>query len=252
MAYWEEHMKKKMMSGLATLAFVAPAVLAAQADTRPTVAVMSFNNNVLGANAADYAPLGTGVSDLMITELVRNPGIRVVERAQLDALMKEQDLGASGRVDAATAARLGRLLGAKHMIMGDITTDMDPRTRAPNTVTVHVRAVDTETSQIISLGDRMRGRPDDLMSLLLQATERAAAALRLPAIPAGPSRDAANAATEKGKKVPFQTVLLYSRALNAADNGNKAEAISLYKQALEKYPDHEQSKAALAKLESAR
>lgn len=242
---------KRMSMGLvaAGLALAAVPVSAqAQADTRPTVAVLPFGNNVLGANAADYAALGTGVADLLTTEVARNPGVRIVERGQLDALMREQDLGASGRVDANTAARLGRLLGAKHMLMGDITTDMDPRTRAPRTITVHVRAVDTETSQIISLGDRMRGSPDDLMSLLVQAVERAAASLQLPAIPAGPAREAANRGAEQSKKAPFQTVLLYSRALEAEDKGNKEEAVQLFRQALDKFPEHEPSKKALTRL----
>jgi TolB-like protein len=244
---------KKLTSVLCLVAAavaVAPSGARAQRDTLPTLAVMPFDNNFLGANAADYAALGGGVADLMRGTLLRNPGLRVIERTQLDALMKEQDLGASGRVDAATAARLGRILGAKHMIMGDITTDMDPRTRMPNTVTVHVRAVNVETSEIISLGDRIRGRPDQLMELLEQATERASANLRLPSIPAGPAREAANTARRTNEKVPFQTVLLYSRALEAEDKGNRSEAINLYTQAQEKFPDHEPSKQALRRLQS--
>lgn len=242
----------KKMTSVFTLAAamiaVVPVMAQAQRDTLPTVAVMPFDNNVLGSNAADYAALGGGVADLMRGALLRNPGLRVVERANLAAVMAEQDLGASGRVDAATAARIGRLLGARHMIMGDITTDMDPRTRMPRTITVHVRAVDVETSEIISLGDRARGNPDQLMELLEQATERASANLRLPAIPAGPAREAANRAKSTNSKVPFQTVLLYSRALEAEDRGNKAEALQLYTQAQEKFPDHEPSKLAISRL----
>jgi TolB-like protein len=237
------------MFALAAVVLMAPMVVHAQADTRPSLAVLPFNNNVLGAGAADYAALGKGVADMMTTELLRNAGLRVVERERIAEIMREQDMGASGRVDQATAARLGRLVGARHMLYGDITTDLDPSTRRPINVTIAVRAFNVETGVLENVGDRVRGKPDDIMGLIIQATERAAQALKLPAIPAGASRDAANAAQEKAKKVPFQNVVLYSRALEAQDKGDKAGAVQLLKQAVERFPGDEKSAELKRKLE---
>ncbi len=242
---------KRTLLALSTAVLALPLVqqLSAQGDTRPTVAVLSFNTNIFGAGASDFGALGTGVADLMTTELLRNGQIRVVERERIDALLKEQDLGSTGRVDQATAVRMGKLLGARHMILGDVTTTgIDPKTRQPTEVTIAIRTVNSETSELQNLGDRLRGKPDDIGALILQATERAARDLRLPAIPAGPARDAANEAAAVAKKAPFQTVMLYSRALEAQNNGKRDEAVTLYKQALDKFPEHEPSKAALKKL----
>jgi TolB-like protein len=242
-------MKRALIAlAVATLATPMTMDLQAQSDTRPTVAVLSFNTNVLGAGAADYASLGKGVADMMITELVRNGNIRVVERERIDAILKEQELGSNGRMDQQTAVRIGKLLGARYMILGDVTSDLDPRTRQPNTVTIAVRSVNSETSELTNLGDRLRGKPDDLMSLIQQATESASRNLNLPPLPAGPARDAAETAKATAKKAPFQTVMLYSRALEAQDKGNQQEAVALYRQALDKFPEHEPSKAALKKL----
>ncbi len=242
---------KRMLFALLAAALAAPMAtdLHAQADTRPTVAILPFNVNMAGPGGSDYAALGLGVADLLTTELVNAANVRVVERERLTALLKEQDLGATGRMDQETAVRVGKLLGARYMIRGDVTSlDLDPRTRQPRTVSVAIQTIDSETSEIKNLGDRLRGSPDEIMSLIVQATERAARDLKLPPIPAGPARDAAETAKAKTGKPPFQTVMLYSRALEAQDSGNTQEAVALYRQALDKFPEHEPSKAALKKL----
>lgn len=45
----------------------------------------------------------------------------MIERTQLNGLLDEQDLGASGRVSAATASKIGELLGAQLIFTGSIT-----------------------------------------------------------------------------------------------------------------------------------
>ena len=46
----------------------------------------------------------------------------VVERNQLDAVIYEQDLGASGRIAEDTAAPIGELQGAEYIVMGTVTS----------------------------------------------------------------------------------------------------------------------------------
>ena len=106
---------------LALLLLATP--LVAQDDTRPTVAVLPFVNSAIGAANAELAPLSKGIADLLITDLGMNPGIRVVERENIQQLLDEQRLAQDGRVDDATAARIGKLLGAKHMVTGSFITD---------------------------------------------------------------------------------------------------------------------------------
>ncbi|MDQ8159038.1 MAG: CsgG/HfaB family protein, partial [Gemmatimonadota bacterium] len=98
---------------LATALATSAATAAAQTapSSRPTVAVLYFTNGAI-SNNADYAPLSKGLAEMMITELSANTNIRVVERDRLQALLEEQNLGASGRVEKETAAKLGKTLGA--------------------------------------------------------------------------------------------------------------------------------------------
>lgn len=67
--------------------------------------------------------LGYGLADILITDLARASRLRVVDRLRVDALMRELALAESGRVDSATAPRAGRLLGARRLVLGSLTTD---------------------------------------------------------------------------------------------------------------------------------
>ena len=51
---------------------------------------------------------------------IDNPFIKVVDRENMDQVIEEQTLGLSGVVDEATAAQVGKILGAKGMITGEI------------------------------------------------------------------------------------------------------------------------------------
>lgn len=96
----------------------------------PTVAVMPFDDAVIGSdcgwtwNARRWSP-GAGVADLITTELAceadRQRTFRVVERERLFEVLAEQDLGTGGRLDTATAASIGRILGADLLLMGGVT-----------------------------------------------------------------------------------------------------------------------------------
>jgi curli biogenesis system outer membrane secretion channel CsgG len=98
---------------------VIPAMAAAQPDAKVRVAVLSFENESTWSYWGDN--LGAVAADELVTQLFQTGSFAMIERAQLDALLAEQDLGASGAVDASTAARIGQLLGAQLVLTGSIT-----------------------------------------------------------------------------------------------------------------------------------
>lgn len=51
------------------------------------------------------------------------------------------------------------------------------------------------------------------------------------------------------KKANFQAVMLYSRALAEEDKGNRAAAVELYRKSLAAFPDYDNARARLTKLE---
>jgi TolB-like protein len=214
--------------------------LAAQDDTRPTVAVLPFVNSAIGQANAELAPLSKGIADLLITDLGMNSGIRVVERENIQRLLDEQRLAQDGRVDDATAARIGKLLGAKHMVTGSFITDRTGQ------MVITLKAIDSETGRI-SWTFKDQGKTDDFLTLVSKVATAANAGLKLPALT--PQAKAASAErTAEQKKIPFQAVMLYSRALSAQDAGQKEEAISLFSQTIERFPDFEDARKARAKL----
>ena len=91
-------------------AFVGLALVAgtAAAQSKPTIAVLPFTNSAIGASNAELAPLSKGLADLVTSALAANPGIRVVERDRIAAVLEEQKLSSGGAVDAATAVKVGK------------------------------------------------------------------------------------------------------------------------------------------------
>ena len=88
----------------------------AMANGRPVVAVLEFKNET----SAPWWQNGVGreLSDMLSNELLGTGAFKVVERKKLDAVLTEQDLGASGRVAKGSAAKMGKVTGAQYLITG--------------------------------------------------------------------------------------------------------------------------------------
>lgn len=141
----------------AVMTLAAAAVPAAAQDARPRVAVVNFANNSTWAYWGDN--LGRAAADELTTQLVQSGRFTVIERAQLDTILAEQHLGGSGAVTPATAAKIGKLLGAQFILTGSITQFSIERTTIGlrgigGTVSnaeskVDARLIDTETGEIL-------------------------------------------------------------------------------------------------------
>jgi curli biogenesis system outer membrane secretion channel CsgG len=143
---------------LATL--LAPSPAEAQ-EARPRVAVLEFQNNSTwgywGRN------LGQAATDELATQLVRSGAFTVVERQQIDAILREQHFGLSGAVNANTAAEIGKILGVQAVLLGSITQfSIDRRTAGVGALRVtyteaetkmDVRLVNTTTAEIMAVAE---------------------------------------------------------------------------------------------------
>ncbi|MEM7587512.1 MAG: CsgG/HfaB family protein [Acidobacteriota bacterium] len=85
-------------------------------DERPTVAVMDFKVKV-----DVTGDVGGGMASMLSNALLNSGCFNVVERARLDDVMNEQAFGMSGAVTEGSAADVGRILGARYHVMGEIT-----------------------------------------------------------------------------------------------------------------------------------
>jgi curli biogenesis system outer membrane secretion channel CsgG len=95
------------------------------AQEKRRVAVLDFGyGTVLTSVQAIFGSnqdVGKGISDLLINELVNDGRYRVIERSAIDKILKEQNFSNSDRVNTATAAKIGSLLGVDTIIIGDVT-----------------------------------------------------------------------------------------------------------------------------------
>lgn len=126
------------------------------------IGVVEFENK----SAYGQGRLGGGATDILVGELAKTGRFIVVERAKLDKVLEEQKLGAGGLIDEATVARTGKILGLSAIVTGSVsnfgvnTVGSDfilmQRKRQVASVTVDIRAVDTETAQVL-LADQGKG-----------------------------------------------------------------------------------------------
>ncbi len=223
---------------LLSLALLAWAPAATAQDTRPGIAVLPFaNGGSYGQDKENFDALERGIAGMLISELSRNPAARLVERENIQRLVDEQNLGADGRVDAATAAKIGKIVGARYMIMGGFV-DLYGRFR------VDARIVDVETSEVIKVvrSDPKLEKRETMFQLLQSLSESLMAETKLPAL-SSEARGAARART-----VPTEALTLYSRALLYQDRGDNTRAADYYRRALEVFPQYAEAQQGLQKV----
>lgn len=136
---------------LLALLLVAVFSLTALAGEKKRIAVTDFENE----SQVHDAHMGRGIADMLVVELVKNKAYQVVERTKLQSVLKEQRLGATGAVDAGTAAKLGKLLGLDYLVAGKIveagaqTTGIFGINETRIRVVLAVRLIDATTGNIL-------------------------------------------------------------------------------------------------------
>jgi len=120
-----------LMLLLGTVAFTAPA-----AQEILTVAIFDFESRDEAVR-----DLGPEVSALLNAHLSAEPQLITLERAELEKVLGEQELGLSGTVSAETAAKVGHLTGAKVLVTGRVF-------RADKEMLVVAKIIGTETSRV--------------------------------------------------------------------------------------------------------
>lgn len=220
--------RKISLLGVALAALAVP--LAGQ-DSRPGIAVLPFENGgSYGKNKEDFDALRKGIAATLIYELARNPGARLVDRQQTQRLLDQQGLGVAERVDAATAAKVGKLVGARYVITGSFI-DLYGDFR------VDARIIDGETGEIMKVVRSDPGLHDrrDMFRMIESVARAIVTGIRLS--PGSAPRSA----------VPTEALAHFSRALLYEDRGDKPKAIEYYQKALAVFPTYAEATEGLRK-----
>lgn len=208
-------------SQLAAADSVARAAIAGErainAATFPaqSVAVAPMNVSVRDTS---LAVLGVGLADLLITDLARARQLVVVERERMDAIIRELQLAAAGRVDSVTAPRVGKLVRARRIVVGNIVQlpngQLQLSTRIADTQTSAVSPATENTAALDGIFDAEKALVFGLLNQMgvnLTPAERAQ-------IEARPTRN-------------ISALLAYSRGVRADAQGDFAGAAGHYRNA---------------------
>jgi curli biogenesis system outer membrane secretion channel CsgG len=111
---------------VALLGAQAPAASPAAAQGRKVrIAILDFDYATVHSNVSaifgSNIDVGRGVTDLLVSYLVKDGSYSVIERRALDTILAEQNFSNSDRADASSAAKIGKLLGVDAIVAGSVT-----------------------------------------------------------------------------------------------------------------------------------
>jgi TolB-like protein len=205
---------------------------ASGAKTR--LAVLYFDYD---GKSEELTVLRKGLAAMLIADLSASTELVVVERERLQEVLDELKLGASPKVDAATAAKIGKLLGAQYLVMGRYFD-------LKGTLMVTARAINVETGAVLRTDSlKAQGKPEDFLDLEQKLARELAGALAnvtRHALPDAPAR--------APKKLAQQTAVRFSKALDAIDHKDKAGAKKELEAVVHEQPDFRLASAELSTL----
>jgi curli biogenesis system outer membrane secretion channel CsgG len=128
-------------------------------------------------SAKGYGAIGDGMTEMLTTALFSTNRFIVLERAELGAVLREQDLAASGRIATGTEAPIGEIEGAELLVVGAVT-EFEPNAGgfaggstsgfagvgvAGRTahIAVDIRVIDARSSRILA-AQSVEGRAQDV------------------------------------------------------------------------------------------
>jgi TolB-like protein len=248
---------------LVFLALLAPssAALAQKKIAKPTVAILYFDYD---GSSEEMGFLRKGLTQMLVSDLSDVTEVDIVERVRLQDALEELELNRTNKIDQSSANRIGKLLGARYLVMGgyfDIA----------GTLRMDARVVEVETGKVVaSLGKH--GKAGDFIDLERYLATELARVLRGPiatgtpnATPVqvggtgsgNPDKPAGDpgARTKPRRRKPRRPKSLdarqaaaYGRALDAVDRGDQRAAETILQDLVAKKPDFQIAALDLASL----
>lgn len=219
------------------------AILAVFCAARPAMAqggnlrlaVLPFENTgSYGQDKEVFEALELGLAAMIARAIDRHPGADVVQEAQLREMMRKLDLGPAQRVDAASAAQVGKGIGARYTITGSFA-DFYGKFR------INARVVNTDNGEIVKVVSNDDPKLQDraqLAAIVQAVSEKITSAAGLPPYPAGSAPPA----------IPTDAITAYSRGLLHESRGERAKASEFYQRALTAFPQFEEARAGLERV----
>lgn len=190
-------------------AWLGALLVASQASALPSspVAVMPFRN--LSADS-DLEWLSLGIAETMIADLRKSKSVQVVEREQIARALEEIKLQVEVGAEIASAARIGKIVGARTLVLGGYQ-------RAGKQLRITARFVTVETG-VVQDTAKVTGDIERIFVLQDQIVARLL----------GRTLNSATSVDGKKRSTGQQTVdayRAYSRSLAATDDQQRAQLL---------------------------
>ena len=164
---------------LATGCVMNPAMRASVPHAKsPTVASKASWRTAILPPTLATAEYGAAVSvlyDYAGMALMRTGRFTVLDRSLVDKLLEEQEFSYSDVVDAATSARLGKMLGAETVFTISISSiahdDFSSDSPEQRDASLHVKAISVETAEVLYSAAGEAGDFGDASGALRSALE---------------------------------------------------------------------------------
>ena len=204
---------------------LASLLLAAPAPKPDPIAVIPFKN-LNAETTLDW--MKAGIAETMISDLKKSGKARVVERDQVDHALLEIAMQGKQETEESTAAKVGKLVGAKTIVVGSFQ-------RSDKQLRINARFVSVETGEVLDAAKTTGaatdpfGLQDKIVAQLLGVAAGS---------PGLPKRKPATPKTVEAYR-------LYAMSLGVASD---AERFGFLKQSLEQDPDFVYSEEEIAAL----
>jgi tetratricopeptide (TPR) repeat protein/plastocyanin len=209
--------------------------LAQEKPEPDTIAVEAFTNR--GDPA--YAPMAKGIAAMVITDLSKVPGLKVLERQKVQKLLDEISLGESGLVSQNSRMRAGRLVRAEKLVLGSFgvqggTGDM--------TASNGQEQFEMENALIESVSSNALGgikKSGEISAFFVAQKEMVFNTLVDLGIPLESLPLNVRKGLERFQTTNIAAFKMFSLGLNAQDEGKFAEAKEFFQKAAQLDPNFE-------------
>ncbi len=225
----KRHCWRRGSLALGMLATAAPTISQAQAGPA-VIAILPFEDRgSFGQDKEVSRALELGIPATIAGELSKYPELRLADPTRVTSALKAHKVVPGARIDAATAARIGKDAGARYAITGNFA-DFYGKFR------LDVRIVDTEGGQILKVVSNNDPKLQDRADLH-RIVRRVGHKVLEEASPS--HRDQPEA---ESRVIPTEALTHYSLGLLYEREDQKAKAAQHYNQALSAYPDYPEAR----------
>jgi TolB-like protein len=213
------------------------AVSSAVAQTGPVViAVLPFEDRgSYGQNKEVFRALALGIPATIASELSGHRELRLADRGRVAQALRSENLRPNARVDAATAARVAKQVGARYAVTGNFA-DFYGKFR------LDARIVDAENGQILKVVSNSDPKLQDWADLyrIIQMVNHKVLAEASPA--------ALRGAEAEERSISTEALTRYSLGLLYESQGDKNKAGEYYQSALTALPDYSDAREGLRRV----